>query len=778
MSSTRSLLGRWVVCLALLALTLYVRLWPAWNLKAEAGDLPGYRAMAQVVLRGDNIYSRHVFFPYTPYSQFLQASMLLLANSTGWRFDFTVKLPAIFADAVTLLLLYWSLLASRVSLKRATAWSVFWALNPVSILVSAFHGNVMSLVPCFLLGAIVAAEQAELRSYRRRLMAISALMLGLGIAMRSFPILALPVFLALASRSVREAIEFTVLAGLAGGVSSIPYLIYARETFLREVLSYSGFSDFGWVAAVRAMSYITGAGKLSGFDDGLLVLTKSLFLYAYVIVLLMLPWFRRRSLAVGAMLAPLLFYGLYGGLSAQYLVWVIPMAILAEDRLVLWYSPLAALSMACFYAIYHPGILFGSFRPWFSENVLVGVLYAASSLMLALVSMSWVVRLLIRELRVPQQDRAAPWYLPVWFRLRGLRRVHAALLCVALLIWSGTLWQALSRAADDLRRVAPRGFSGAWVDLADFLAQPPAEALEEAPVAAAVPSAASSPTSAAAAEVREIRAASLFADTNRLAAAKLQEPRSLRFANGTLFALDFIGQQFVRYSHTGDLLGQSAFDTNSIVLGMDVGPDQKLYFLDAAKATIWVYDLEGHLLEKLPPKGMAVFNPRGFSVAPDGSFYVADTGGGRILHVSREGTVLDTLGGFVEPSDVCVGEDQTIAIADGGNSRLVLANLKGETLAIVPIPQGRGGADGMRLDRYGRGRFLVANADAVWAVDRAGSLQGLIGASAGIQSSCCGSAIGVAWNPEARRIYVSDKAGHQIHWFTPPEPVPIPTPME
>jgi len=461
----------WMLGLFLLTLTLGVRLWPAWNLKAEVADLSLYRAMAQVVLKGDNIYQRRVFFPYTPYSQFLPASMLKLSDYMGWRFDFTMKLPAIVADGIVSVLLCWALLAAGASLGWTLAWGLSWALNPVSILISAFHGNVMPVLACLLLGAVIAAERAESSVHRRRLLAISALVLGLGIAMRTFPVLALPIFLALAARSIRETLEFGVLAGFAAGISSLPYLIFARQTFVREILSYSGFSDFGWVAALRAMSYLTGGPLLSGFDDGLIMMTKSLFLYAYGIVLLTLPWFRRTSLALGSMLAPLLFFGLYGGLSAQYLVWMIPLAILVRDRFVLVFSVLAAICMACFYALYHPGILFGVYPPLFRGNVLISAIYALTNLIMVALSLAWTVRIVLREIWGSKGGAQSLWLLPLWPRWRWLRWLYAIGICALLAMWGGMLHADLAWASNTFVRIAPRGLHGAWTNLADFLSK-------------------------------------------------------------------------------------------------------------------------------------------------------------------------------------------------------------------------------------------------------------------------------------------------------------------
>ena len=52
-----------VVGAVLLLITALVRLVPPWRLEAEVDDVQAYRAMANIVLRDDNIYMQRVFFP-------------------------------------------------------------------------------------------------------------------------------------------------------------------------------------------------------------------------------------------------------------------------------------------------------------------------------------------------------------------------------------------------------------------------------------------------------------------------------------------------------------------------------------------------------------------------------------------------------------------------------------------------------------------------------------------------------------------------------------------
>jgi hypothetical protein len=387
----------WIAAALLLGLTLAVRLVPAWTLDNVVADVASEFERGQLVLHGDNLYAGE--FPYTPLPQWFPAAALLVARATGWSFDFTFKLPLILADAATLLLLFWFLHSRGGRLRSTVGWCLLWALNPVAILVSSFHGNLSSILPFLLLGAYVAAEEAEVRPERRPLLIIAALTLGLAVAMRGFPVLFVPIFVLLRYRSIRGAAMFVALAAAPAVVNSAPYLLYSRDAFLHNVLSYHGLTDFGWLSVLRALSYLNGGPQLGDFDTSLLLQSRDIFLAAYAIGVAATSVFRSRSFGRALLLPPLLFYGLYGGISAQYLVWLIPLALAEREPLAILFTALATVAMVSFYVIYHPGILFGAFPILVAESRGVILLYALSNVALVVVCLGWSLLIIGREVR-------------------------------------------------------------------------------------------------------------------------------------------------------------------------------------------------------------------------------------------------------------------------------------------------------------------------------------------------------------------------------------------
>src|SRR5262249_42195193 len=136
----------------LVAAALAVRL-AGLHFGIESTDIQLYRQQAIPVLLGKNVYAetRNVF-PYAPVSMFYPALCFTLSGLLGVPFHVVIKLCAIAADVGIVMVLY--ALGSRVfSGRTAFVSALLYALNPVSILVSAFHGNIMPLVVLLIVAA-------------------------------------------------------------------------------------------------------------------------------------------------------------------------------------------------------------------------------------------------------------------------------------------------------------------------------------------------------------------------------------------------------------------------------------------------------------------------------------------------------------------------------------------------------------------------------------------------------------------------------------------------
>lgn len=389
----------------LLALALAIRLAPAIYFNAEVADLVTYHRMADVVLRGHNLYFQRVLFPYTPLSMFVPALCDLLAQATGVPFSLVVKLPAILADVAITGLLFATARAVSGRSGVALAVGLLYALNPVAILISAFHGNMTVVAVAF----GVAAYACALTARREEHLWLAALLLGLAIGFRSYPVLWLPFFLIRLPLTWRQRLLFTTLAALPSVATLLPFAIASLRDLLREAFTYSGFADYGWVAIIRDASLLLPKPAPDAHLKDRLKLSKALFLAAYALVVALAAarprWFTLAGLLT---ISSLLFYVLYGGVSSQYLGWVLPFGLLSSLPLALAYTPVAATTLISYYLVYYPGILWGTRHPLFAPTSRDGVVfYLVMLVQWEVFGLLWLGWELSAPLRLPRRARLA-----------------------------------------------------------------------------------------------------------------------------------------------------------------------------------------------------------------------------------------------------------------------------------------------------------------------------------------------------------------------------------
>jgi hypothetical protein len=169
----------------------------------------------------------------------------------------------------------------------------------------------------------------------------------------------------------------------------IPYLIHDSLAVWRELFRYGGVADFGWIGARRGLTW-AGTGDLARgearFHEPLVTIAKALFLVAWAGIVARMA----RRHVVPAVLAVLVaFVSLYGALSAQYLLWVVPLAALRPDRWLLIYSVFATMGLAGFYLFLAPGVLTAS-----GANEGGGPLWVAGAALTVAASAAWLVSIL------------------------------------------------------------------------------------------------------------------------------------------------------------------------------------------------------------------------------------------------------------------------------------------------------------------------------------------------------------------------------------------------
>jgi hypothetical protein len=351
----------------------------------EVADVARYERVARHLLDVSwNPYATERLYPYPPPWAAFEAGALWLERSGIGSFAVNVKLPAVAADLAIVALLG---RAAFLGLAPAVApW--LYALHPVSVLVTSAHGQFDAIPLAFLLLSVLLTERGR--------EAASALALGAGIATKSFPVLALP-FLAFANgRSWPQAARYAALALAPGALLLLPFALADPAALRRELFAYGGIADFGWTGVARGLSWLVTDSlprSEARFWPLAAVVSKAVFLAAWGALALAV---NRRHLALGptrAVLAVLLaFAALYGLQSAQYLLWVVPVALLRPDRSAAAHAVAASAGLVGFYLFLAPGVLVpGGLEGAF--HVAAGRLWLGGAAATLAVSAWWLWRL-------------------------------------------------------------------------------------------------------------------------------------------------------------------------------------------------------------------------------------------------------------------------------------------------------------------------------------------------------------------------------------------------
>jgi hypothetical protein len=354
-------------------------------------DVARYQRVARHLLDVSwNPYETRGLYPYPPPWAAVEAGAEWLARRGVGSFPVDVKLPVLAADLLLVAALVRAGRAGRAS--PAAAW--IYAAHPVSVLVTGFHGQFDGVVLLFVILALdaLARERRDL----------SALLLSAAIALKSFPVLLLP-FLALGGRSSwRAALRFAVLALAPVALLLLPFAIADLPALRRELLGYSGIADFGWTGLVRGAEWLA-TGRLprseARFWPVATLVSKTLVLSAWGALVAAFAARRLRLSPERACLAAILaFYVFYGSLSAQYLLWAVPLGVRRPSRAFALFSVAATAGLVGFYLFLAPGVLLPAPLEGAAARG-AGELWVAGLAATLVVSAAWLVGLL-REARL------------------------------------------------------------------------------------------------------------------------------------------------------------------------------------------------------------------------------------------------------------------------------------------------------------------------------------------------------------------------------------------
>ena len=312
-------------------------------------DVAIWKGHAEAVLARGLVgaYTDNPELNHPPLACMAIAGLLSLSTKLGIPFRVLLRAPIAIADLGTAFVLF------RVLRESPYRWLVtgLYAVHPVAVIFSGYHGNTDPLIALFVLGGLLSASAG--RPFW------TGLVLGVSFWIKLPGLLALPA-LALSFPRWRDRAVCVMTAAGAGVLTYLPILASAPGLLYSRVFAYegqmlhttAGVTVWGPRTLLRLLWDVAGPARP-------LVETATLGWMGHntaviLIPLLMLAWLRREErtvIGIGATLAGCyaIAYGVSFRWAFQYLAWSVPFWFLAGP---IFCTGATVLSGSYIYALY------------------------------------------------------------------------------------------------------------------------------------------------------------------------------------------------------------------------------------------------------------------------------------------------------------------------------------------------------------------------------------------------------------------------------------------
>lgn len=292
------------VALTLCCFAFALRVWIAAHSKGT-NDIDVWLRFAKLTQQHGvlAVYGLDSWFNHPPLMGLYAEQMLELSRSLGLDFSFVFKVIPMLASAATVWLVY--------RLGRLPAlWLLLFAINPIDVLISAYHGNTDAIGVMFCVVSVLCADRG--RPW------LSGLALGAALNVKLIPaILIAPLALSLSGGQLwRFGIGLTVWA-----LPFLPVYMHAWEGFQKNALFYNSFFAPWGVGLVRDM--LTGrlAALAQPFGAFAVAVGKPLILLTSALIGVVQWRFRPWTRAELCAIATCTFLAVTPGFGVQYLLW-------------------------------------------------------------------------------------------------------------------------------------------------------------------------------------------------------------------------------------------------------------------------------------------------------------------------------------------------------------------------------------------------------------------------------------------------------------------------
>jgi Glycosyltransferase family 87 len=355
MSPTRDLRTVFVVALALIAMTLKLAI--AYN-TIGTNDVVFFYGFARVLSEHGLqwTYEHSRYFNHPPLTAyFLQGIFFLTEHQwcqdLGIHFPFLLRLPGIIADFLVVLIL---LRMSKTDLRIPTWALALFALSPVSLMVSGFHGNSDPVMLFFLICAVWMCL--------RKLPAWAGLFFALSCQIKIVPLLFLPAFVFF-WLSQNSSARFLITGAGTTLALWIEPLLNFPTLFAKNVLAYGSYWGLWGITYLVRLTGFSQFSRLSFFD----LEPAQIFIMTVLKVIVMataiwIGWRNRhargRAFIDSLACTWLVFFVFAPGVCPQYLIWLAPFILVLSPALYTSVLISSSIFLFAFYNITSGGL------PW------------------------------------------------------------------------------------------------------------------------------------------------------------------------------------------------------------------------------------------------------------------------------------------------------------------------------------------------------------------------------------------------------------------------------
>ena len=308
-----------------------------------------------------SMYEASVFFNHTPLVGWFSELAYWLAGGADQLeakryFVFYLRLPAIFADFLGVAAVLWY----QEKTGRPQWWALaLYAASPVGFMVSGYHGNVDSVMALgILLAGIACAMNRPL---------VCGLCLGFACNIKIIPLILIPAFFFLCWQR-KQALRFTIPLALTVLIGWSYPLLTIPKTFLKDVVGYGSIWGVWGITFLLRMTDLPSLRDITFAQPSPAQAWISTGLKLLIVVLaLAIAWHRRKmeshEIFQTLSLVWASFFVFAPGFGAQYLAWLIPCFLLANERWFAWLLGASSFGLLVFYdAISGSTLLHG--KPW------------------------------------------------------------------------------------------------------------------------------------------------------------------------------------------------------------------------------------------------------------------------------------------------------------------------------------------------------------------------------------------------------------------------------